>query len=100
MSKKTISISCIVVGSAALIIAAMRFINGDSSMQNLVEILIYSISGCILLFYGIHVVYELKGHQGHNPASSTSNKAAAQRIQPLAGNLYSKPVFEQDSTLV
>ncbi len=60
MDKRIIAISGIVVGIAAIILSALRFINGTGDVQNLTEILIYSLIGSAALFYGIHVVYTEK----------------------------------------
>jgi hypothetical protein len=60
MDKRIIAIGSIVLGLAAIILSALRFINGSGDVENLTEILIYSIIGSAALFYGIHVVYTEK----------------------------------------
>lgn len=62
MDKRIISIGSIVLGLAAIILSALRFINGSGDVQNLTETLIYSIVGSAALFYGIHLVYTEKSH--------------------------------------
>lgn len=62
MDKRIIAIGSIVLGVAAIILSALRFINGTGDVQNLTEILIYSLIGSAGLFYGIHVVYTEKPH--------------------------------------
>ena len=60
MDKRIISIGSVVLGLAVLILSALRFINGSGDVQNLTEILIYSIVGSGALFYGIHLLYTEK----------------------------------------
>lgn len=62
MDKRIIAIGSIVLGIAAIILSALRFINGTGDVQNLTEILIYSLVGSAALFYGIHMVYTEKPH--------------------------------------
>jgi hypothetical protein len=60
MDKRLIAISSIVFGVAAIILSALRFINGNGDVENLTEILIYSVIGSAGLFYGIHLLYTEK----------------------------------------
>lgn len=60
MDKRLISIFCVVVGVIALALSAWRFLNGAGNLQNLIEVLSYSVGGAVLFFYGIHHLYEMK----------------------------------------
>jgi len=62
MDKRTLSIFCVILGAFALVLSAFRFINGAGNLQNLVEVLLYSIGGTVLFFYGIHQLYEMRNN--------------------------------------
>lgn len=72
MDKRTVSIFSIVIGILLLALAAFRFINGAGDLPNLTEILIYSITGSILFFYGVDILYAIKNH-GVSKSLSSSN---------------------------
>lgn len=56
MEKRAIGIFILVLGLTGCFMAGYRFMNGSGDMQNLIEVLIYSVGGCVLFFWGIDYV--------------------------------------------
>lgn len=75
MDKRMVSILCVVIGVIALAISAWRFMNGAGNLQNLIEVLSYSIGGAILFFYGIHHLYEPKNTTVPREITTTDRRA-------------------------
>ena len=72
MERKLLGTVMIILGLAGMSIAGMNFINGNGSVENIINVIIFIIGGAILFFAGINFLVPQK--QVQQPVVKTAVK--------------------------